>query len=145
MSNQNSTLSVQFINWVRSQKMSKRAREALEIMIQEGSVTTVDLKNRFGFNHPPRAMGDLKDAGVPFTKTMVKVEGESRRVARYELLDDINVAKANKPRKVIPKKVKTELIAKYGKQCQICGGTFSSQALQVDHRIPFRINGDPET
>lgn len=134
--------SQEFIDWARSLAMSKRAREALEIMIVHGSVTTEDLSERFGLRHPPRALGDLKDAGVVFTRRFVR-SGAQKRIAEYTLQDVIN-PNIEAPRKPIPKRVKDELLEKDGPVCRACGGRFKPTVLQVDHRVPFRIGGDPD-
>lgn len=133
--------SKEFIEWARSLKMSKRAREALEIMINKGAVTTVDLQEQYHLNHPPRALADLKDAGISFSKCLVKTS-DGKRIAQYELQDIISKCD-EAPRRSIPKKVKNDLIKDTGSICTACGGVFKSTMLQVDHRIPFRIKGDP--
>ena len=121
--------------------MSARARVALNLMIDEGSVSTVRLKN-MGYNHPPRVLADLKDAGIPFVMKRVRVAGESRSVAAYWLVDHINAA-GETPRKTIPKWFKDKLLAEWNGRCAVCRGEYTARVLQPDHRIPFRIGGDP--
>lgn len=121
--------------------MSKRAREALEIMLAQGSVTTEELSQCYGLNHPPRAIGDLRDAGVVVERHRVK-SSKGKTIAEYTLLEEISDELAE-PRRPIPKKVKNRLIELNGPVCSACEGTFRPTVLQVDHRIPFRIGGDP--
>lgn len=78
----NSEYSDDFVAWVTGLDMSKRARTALDILLQRGSVTTKELQE-LGYDHPPRAMADLKDAGVPFISTMVNVDGVRMFGCRY--------------------------------------------------------------
>jgi hypothetical protein len=117
--------------------MSARARVALNLMIDEGSVSTVRLKN-MGYNHPPRVLADLKDAGVPFVMKRIHVDGEPRPVAAYWLVDHVN-ADGETPRKPIPKWFKDKLLAEWHNRCAVCRGEYTARVLQPDHRIPFRI------
>lgn len=141
MTSDSSRYSSEFVDWARDLTMSKRAREALEIMLTEGSVTTEELTERYGLAHPPRAIGDLKDAGIVIEKRNVR-SSHGKTIAEYTLLESIS-KDIVKPRKPIPKKVKDTLIQDNGPVCSACGGTFTPTILQVDHRIPFRIGGDP--
>lgn len=134
----NSEYSDDFVAWVTGLDMSKRARTALDILLQRGSVTTKELQE-LGYDHPPRAMADLKDAGVPFISTMVNVDGV--RMSRYTLLNEIRDSVA--VRKPIPKAFRESLFAEYHKRCEVCGGQYENRYLQADHRVPFRIGGDP--
>lgn len=139
-----SEYSTEYIEWARSRKMSKRAREALEVMIGHGAVSTVELQTIYHLNHPPRALGDLKDAGISFEKKLVP-DGNGKRMAQYHLTGTINTdADSEAPRKPIPKKVKEQLLKEDGPRCKACNGEFKPTVLQVDHRIPFRIGGDPD-
>lgn len=60
-----------------------------------------------------------------------------------KLLYLLNRDELAEPRRPIPKKVKNRLIELNGPVCSACEGTFRPTVLQVDHRIPFRIGGDP--
>ena len=142
MTNNDSQYSSEFVNWARGLIMSKRAREALEIMLTQGSVTTEELTERYGLAHPPRAIGDLKDAGIVIEKRNVR-SSQGKIIAEYTILESISDNIVN-PRKPIPKKVKNKLIQDNGPFCAACGGMFNPTVLQVDHRIPFRIGGDPD-
>mgnify|MGYP000914533606 CR=1 len=44
---------------------SKRARVVVEHIAKNGYITTEDLERVYGYNHPPRAARDVRDAGVP--------------------------------------------------------------------------------
>jgi 5-methylcytosine-specific restriction endonuclease McrA len=119
--------------------MSKRAEAALQILLERGMVTTAEL-NQLGYDHPPRAIGDLKDAGVTIAKTMVTVEG--RRMAQYTLVDTVGGSESI--RRQLPKKFREQVFSGHSYRCAVCGGRFTSRELQLDHRIPFRIAGDPQ-
>ena len=133
--------SPEFLQWIASLKMSKRAREACDVMLKHGAVTTDELTRRYGLKHPPRAIADLRDAGVLIKRENVRSGGKT--IARYSLIDTISLD-VESPRKPIPKSVKDKLIKDHGPQCAACRGRFRPTVLQVDHRIPFRVGGDPE-
>lgn len=118
--------------------MSKRAKSARDILLERGTVTTAEL-NDLGYDHPPRAIGDLKDAGVTVKTGMIATNG--RRMAQYTLIDTIGSTERN--RKQLPKRFRDELYRRYGYRCAICGADFTGRELQTDHRVPFRISGDP--
>ena len=119
--------------------MSRRAETALDILLERGTVTTAEL-NELGYDHPPRAIGDLKDAGVTIVRTMVTVEG--RRMAQYTLVD--TTGGSERVRRQLPKRFREQVFSEHAYRCAVCGGQFTSRELQLDHRIPFRIAGDPD-
>jgi transcription initiation factor IIE alpha subunit len=43
----------------------KRARSVVKHILKHGSITTDDLKERYGYDHPPRAIKDVSDQGIP--------------------------------------------------------------------------------
>lgn len=131
--------SEEFVAWLKGLSLSKRAAQARDILLERGTVTTAEL-NRLGYDHPPRAIGDLKDAGVTVVTEMVQIEG--RRMAQYTLIDTFG--SNEKIRRQLPKKFRDGLYRQFDYRCAICGGEYSSRELQTDHRIPFRIAGDPE-
>ena len=119
--------------------MSKRAQTGLEIVLARGTVTTAEL-NQLGYDHPPRVIGDLKDAGVTVLRSLVTVEG--RRMAQYTLVDTVGSSEST--RRQLPKKFREQVFSEHDYRCAVCGGQFTSRELQLDHRIPFRIAGDPD-
>ena len=49
---------------IRHSKLSKRARIVVRHILKYGSVTTESIEE-YGYKHPPRAIGDVRDAGIP--------------------------------------------------------------------------------
>ena len=49
---------------IRSIK-NKRPRTVAEHLLKYGSITTEELTTIYGYEHPPRAARDLREAGVP--------------------------------------------------------------------------------
>lgn len=118
--------------------MTKRGGIVRDYILQHGSVTTADL-NAIGYDHPPRAVRDLVEAGASVKKNMVVVDG--KRMARYYF--DGTANRDAKGQLMRPKKFDTQLKADFGYKCNICQGVFAGRALQIDHRVPYEIAGDP--
>lgn len=118
--------------------MSRRAAIVRDHILQHGAVTTQTLTVEYGYGHPPRARGDLQDAGVGVGSRMVNVDG--KRMAEYYFTGAANKNAAG--RVVIPKPFSDKLKEEAGFQCAICSGVFAGRELQADHRVPFAIGGD---
>ena len=43
---------------------AKRPRTVIDHILAHGYVTTEDLKERYGYNHPPRAARDVRELGI---------------------------------------------------------------------------------
>ncbi|MCS6829552.1 MAG: hypothetical protein RMM08_01255 [Armatimonadota bacterium] len=43
----------------------RRARLLVEHCLQHGQVTTEELQNVYGYEHPPRAARDVRELGIP--------------------------------------------------------------------------------
>ncbi|MGI8839377.1 MAG: hypothetical protein ACR2F8_01095 [Caulobacteraceae bacterium] len=120
---------------------SKRASDVLKIMLDKGSVSTDEI-NDLGYSHPPRAIGDVRDAGVPVI-TGSGASRSGRRMAIYSLgvAADIQEGRVG-GRSALPKKFKVALIERYGSIDCITGSSLDERVLQIDHRVPYRIAGD---
>lgn len=127
------------IQMLRALPMSKRARAALNIMLERGAVTTKVLQEEYGLDHPPRAIRDLKDAGVLVGSRRVKESGKT--ISEYFLEDLSAPNRGGAPRNPIRKVDKDRIIAEFDGKCAVCGTR--ANRLQLDHRIPFAIAGDP--
>ena len=120
---------------------SKRAAACLRVMLDKGWISTDDI-NDLGYNHPPRAIGDVRDTGIP----VIRSAGTSRSGAQMGVYslgspNDIQDGRIG-GRSALPKKFKEALIARYGSQDCITGARLDPRVLQIDHRIPYRIAGD---
>jgi hypothetical protein len=131
--------SAEFVEWARKVKVSKRAQRALEFLLDEGSVTTGDLQAA-GYDHPPRAVRDLKDAGFTIESKIVNVGG--KHMSQYTLVDSMSADFAQ--RRPISNMFRKQLFEQHRYRCAVCGGLFITRMLQADHRVPFHIGGDPE-
>ena len=121
---------------------AKRPRTVIEHILKHGFVTTQELKDRYGYNHPPRAARDVKENGIPIE--MFRVEGnDGRKIAAYRF-GDLKKARSGKlmGRTSFTKRLKQALIAKRGPRCAIYHEPFNERDLQIDHRVPFEVAGD---
>jgi hypothetical protein len=117
-----------------------RAVLALKAMLERGFVTTDDL-NALGYNHPPRAIADVRDQGIPVITESVK-NADGRRMARYRLGTAESIRTGQTGRTNFTKKFRNDLLAKYGSIDCITRATHDPRSLQIDHRVPFRVAGD---
>jgi hypothetical protein len=121
---------------------NKRAIAVLKALLDKGSITTDDL-NDLGYNHPPRAVGDVRDLGIPIITGSVTSERTGRRMAVYTFGDPSQIQDGRiGGRSALPKKFKTALINRYGSIDCITGAKLDETVLQIDHRIPYRVAGD---
>lgn len=121
---------------------NKRGVAAVMAMLEKGYVTTDEL-NDLGYNHPPRAIGDVRDAGIPVITGTGTSEKSGRRMAVYRLgaASDIVGGRIG-GRSALPKAFKDALMTKYGSRDCITGAVLPATVLQIDHRVPFRVAGD---
>ena len=54
----------EFLEYVQS-ITNKRAKVVIDHILAYGFITTADLENTYGYNHPPRAARDVREAGIP--------------------------------------------------------------------------------
>lgn len=121
---------------------NKRAIAALEVLLKKGSISTDDLQ-RMGYNHPPRAIGDIRDAGIPIITGSATSSKTGRRMAVYSFGDPKQIQAGRiGGRSAFPKAFKSALIRRYGSVDCITGATLDERVLQIDHRVPYRIAGN---
>jgi len=125
-----------------SETSNKRAVAVLKVLLDKGSISTDEIAE-LGYNHPPRAPMDVKDAGIPLVKDMVTSEKTGRRMAVYRFGDPSKIQEGRLGgRAAFPKTFKPALIARYGSIDCITGAKLDARALQIDHRVPYQIAGD---
>ena len=119
---------------------AKRPRTVIDHILENGSITTEELKD-LGYNHPPRAARDVRELGIPLVTTRVR-SSDGRMIAAYKFGDADQLVAGLTGRTAISKRFKRELVAAGGAKCAACGLTFDDRYLQVDHRVPVEIGGD---
>lgn len=126
---------------------AKRPATVVQHILKYGYITTEDLENIYGYKHPPRAVRDVKEQGVPIETYYVK-NSEGKRMAAYRFGNPNEIEnKLSKVagRTILSKALKRALIDKYGTKCFIYLETIDEALLQVDHRIPYEIGGEPNS
>jgi hypothetical protein len=69
---------------------SKRPRTVRHIL-EHGFITSQELKDTYGYNHPPRAVRDVREHGIPIVT--YRIEGtDGRMIAAYKFGDPADVA-----------------------------------------------------
>lgn len=121
---------------------AKRPKTVIEHILQHGHITTQELKEIYGYNHPPRAIRDVREQGIPII--MFRVTGtDGKKIASYKFGDPSKVrATQLSGRTNFSSNLKNLLIEKYGLRCNIYLEKFPVRDLQIDHRVPFEIAGD---
>ena len=121
---------------------NKRAKIVIEHILKHGHITTENLETRYGYNHPPRAARDVREAGIPLETFRVK-DKQGRSIAAYRFGDFAKIEK-NKlsGRTTFPKEFKRKLYEEQKGRCTICIGTFELRYLQLDHKVPYEVAGD---
>ncbi|MDX2163639.1 MAG: HNH endonuclease [bacterium] len=121
---------------------SKRPRIVAEHILKHGSISTDELTALYGYKHPPRAARDLRELGIPLqTRRVTGTDGRSIAVYTFgDVVQDAAGTLAGRQR--FSKAFKAQMVAHYGTQCGVCGGTFEARYLQIDHRVPYQVGGD---
>lgn len=120
---------------------NKRARVVIEHIQKHGQITTEDL-SKYGYNHPPRAARDVREAGIPLETIRVQsTDGRSIAAYKFGNLYQINKGKLA-GRKTFSKSLRKSLYETQEGKCAICSTHYEDRYLQVDHRIPYEIAGE---
>jgi hypothetical protein len=123
---------------------AKRPRTVIQHILKHGFITSQELKDTYGYNHPPRAIRDVREHGIPLIA--YRIEGtDGRSIAAYKFGatgEAKNVLSKTAGRTVLSKALKQALIEKYGSKCFVYFEPMDESMLQVDHRIPYEICGE---
>ena len=123
---------------------AKRPKTVITHILRHGQITTEDLKNLYGYNHPPRAARDVKEHGIPIERVTV-TGSDGRKIAAYRFGDPSALTvRRYGGRTGLSKQIKEALIAKYGCRCFIYLEEMPEASLQIDHRVPFEVGGESE-
>ena len=121
---------------------AKRPKTVIDHILKYGQITTEELKDRYGYNHPPRAVRDVREYGIPLVTFRV-TGSDGRKIAAYRFGDtDAKRFKKLSGRTGLSKKIKEFLIDKYGCKCFIYLEKMVERELQIDHRVPYEIAGE---
>ncbi len=133
----------EFLNFCRS-VTAKRPKTVIDHILKHGHITTEELKEKYGYNHPPRAVRGVREHGIPL-ETFRVTGSDGRKIAAYRF-GDTSKKKFRKlsGRTGLSKKIKEYLVEKYGCKCFIYLESMNESALQIDHRVPYEVGGDGE-
>lgn len=122
---------------------AKRARTVIDHILEHGIITNEELSELYGYDHPPRAIRDVRENGIPLITHNVVSPKTGRRMGAYTF-DDISKIRAGRVggRKAFSKQFKQDLIALYGSRDTITSEPLDERYLQIDHRIPYEVAGD---
>ena len=122
---------------------AKRARTVIDHILEHGIITNEELSDLYGYDHPPRAIRDVRENGIPLITHSVTSPKTGRRMGAYTF-DDISKIKAGRVggRKAFSKQFRQELIDLYGSRDSITTEYLDERYLQIDHRVPYEVAGD---
>ncbi|MBD0865558.1 MAG: hypothetical protein GDA36_08115 [Rhodobacteraceae bacterium] len=117
---------------------AKRARMVIDHILEQGIITNEELSDLYGYDHPPRAIRDVRENGIPLITHSVTSPKTGRRMDAYTF-GDVSKIKRGRigGRKAFSKKFKQELIKMYGAREASTGELLDERYLQIDHRIPY--------
>lgn len=121
---------------------AKRPRTVIGHILKHGYITTQELKDKYGYNHPPRAARDVREQGIPL-ETFRVMGSDGRKIGAYRFGAPAKARFSKlQGRTAFSKELKQKLIDKDGCRCAIYLEQFPERELQIDHRIPFEVKGD---
>jgi hypothetical protein len=124
---------------------AKRARTVIDHILEHGLITNEDLNSIYGYDHPPRAIRDVRENGIPLITHKVISKATGRKIGAYTFADPSQIKHGRiGGRKAFSKQFKEELIARYGAKDAITSEFLDARYLQIDHRIPYQVIGDAE-
>ncbi len=133
----------EFMNLLASVK-AKRPRTVIQHILKHGYITSQELRDIYGYNHPPRAIRDVREYGIPIDTYRV-TGADGRSIAAYKFGNPNEVKQPtakSSGRTVLSKALKQALLEQYGPKCFIYMETIDEALLQTDHRIPYEIAGE---
>ena len=71
---------------------AKRARIVIDHILKHGIVTNEELNDTYGYDHPPRAIRDVRENGIPLITHSVVSPKTGRRMGAYTF-DDVSKIK----------------------------------------------------
>lgn len=123
---------------------AKRAKTVIDHILKHGYITSEELTSLYGYSHPPRAIRDVRELGIPIITYRIK-DSNDKSIAAYKFGDPAAVKDRlakTAGRTALSKALKHALVEKYGAKCFIYLEDMDENILQVDHRIPYEIGGE---
>lgn len=131
----------EFLEFLKSVR-GKRSKIVVNHILTYGFITTEELEANYGYKHPPRAVRDVREQGVPI-ETFIVESSDGRKIAAYRFGKPTEIQQARiGGRRGFSKHFRAGLLVHYGSKCAICGQPLEPHQLQIDHRVPYEISGD---
>jgi len=122
---------------------AKRPRTVIDHIVEHGAVTTEELQTLYGYDHPPRAVRDVRECGIPIETFRVRSEKTGRRIAAYRFDSPEKIVRGRIGGRVaFSKRFRNALIERYDSRDAITGERYDPRYLQIDHRIPYEVAGE---
>lgn len=124
--------------------IAKRPATIIQHILKHGSITSEEIKSLYGYNHPLRAVRDVREFGIPIETFRIK-DSEGRNIAAYrfgDLTKESSAVSKKAGRTALSKALKKALIDEFGSKCFVYQEELDQTLLQVDHRIPYEIGGE---
>jgi hypothetical protein len=122
---------------------AKRAKTVIDHILKNGIITNEDLSQQYGYDHPPRAIRDVRENGIPLITHKVTSKTTGRKIGAYTFDDLSKISKGRIGGRVaFSKQFKDVLLKKYGSKDAFTATELKSRYLQIDHRIPYEVAGN---
>jgi hypothetical protein len=122
---------------------AKRPRTVIQHILQHGHITTEELSELYSYDHPPRAVRDVRENGIPLETFYVTSKKTGRKIAAYRLVEHAEIVGGRVGgRKAFSKQFKEQLIETYGAKSAMTGESLEPRYLQIDHRVPYEVAGN---
>lgn len=113
----------------------RRPRVIIDHLLLHGQITTEEIREIYGYSHPPKAVRDVREHGIPL-ETFRVTGSDGRSIAAYRFGDPADLQSGKQAgRTVLRATLKSALIRKHGAKCGIYSENVPATELQVDHRI----------
>lgn len=121
---------------------AKRPRTVINHILEHGFITTEELKETYGYNHPLRAVRDVREHGI-LLETFRVIGSDGKKIAAYRFGDASKKRfKKLSGRTGISKRIKEAIIERYGCKCFIYFEEMAERDLQIDHRVSYEIGSE---
>lgn len=122
---------------------SKRPLAVINHILKHGQVTTEELREQYGYEHPPRARMDVREWGIPIETVRISNRAGTKKIAAYRFGSPERIEHYKTGgRQPFSKAFKKLLFERQGGRCAITGEPFEQRYLSIDHRIPYEVAGD---
>ena len=120
-----------------------RPRRVIDHILEHGFVTTEELRTVYGYDHPPRAARDVREQGIPLETFRVR-STQGRSIGAYRFADPSQVrADRIGGRRAFSREFKNRLLQASDSKCYVCSQIYEGRYLQIDHRVPYEVSGEP--